>query len=190
MARLRFLPPLLRSNLHPYPRMEMRIHVPGRLVADVRRCLQVRKPRHLHAARRTEVVEQRALAGGTDAGDFVQFALPDVLRPPRPVRRDGKPVRLVAQALQASCIMKLFIPWGNILQAFFIKLTDTEVVGTDPERCVRRLKLRYVLRVDGDVRIAMVPDPLVRPQRQAAGFSQRGQVPSDLTIYVMDLFDG
>ena len=66
------------------PRMEMRIHVPGRLVADVRRCLQVRKPRHLHAARRTEVVEQRALAGGTDAGDFVQFALPDVLRPSAP----------------------------------------------------------------------------------------------------------
>ena len=44
-------------------------------------------------------------------------------------------MRLVAQALQASCIMKLFIPWGNILQAFFIKLTDTEVVVTDPERC-------------------------------------------------------
>ena len=36
---------------------------------------------------------------------------------------------------QTSCIMKLFIPWGNILQAFFIKLIDSEVVVTDPERC-------------------------------------------------------
>jgi hypothetical protein len=56
--------------------------------------------------------------------------------------------------------MKLFIPWGNILQAFFIKLTDLEVVVTDPERCVRCLKLRYALRVDGGARIALVSDPL------------------------------
>ena len=56
--------------------------------------------------------------------------------------------------------MKLFIPWGNILQAFFIKFTDLEVVVTDPERCVRCLKLRYALRVDGGVPIALVPDPL------------------------------
>ena len=168
--------------------MEMRIHVPGRLVADAGRGLQVRKSRHLHPPRRTEVVEQRTLAGGTDTGDFVQLARLDVLRPPRAVRGDGKPMRLVAQALQPSCIMKLFIPWGNILQAFFIELTDTEVVVTDPERS--RLKLRYVLRVNGDVRIAMVPSLSGPPPKTGGWLQPEGQLPSDLMVYVMDLFDG
>ena len=55
----------------------MRIDVPGRLVADAGRRLQVREPGHLHPARRAEVVEQRALASRADAGDFVELALPE-----------------------------------------------------------------------------------------------------------------
>ena len=64
------------------------------------RGLQVAEPGHLHPARRAEMVEQRALAGGADAVDLVQLALPERLRAAGAVGGDGETVRLVAQPLQ------------------------------------------------------------------------------------------
>src|ERR1700727_586921 len=80
--------------------MKMCVHAPCGFVADPRRGLQIRKPRHLHAPRRTEVVEQRSLARGADAGDFIELALPNVLRASRAMRADREAMRLVAQPLQ------------------------------------------------------------------------------------------
>ena len=57
----------LRRALHPHARMEMRIDAPRRLPADPRRRLQVGQPRHLHPARRAEMVQQRPLARRADA---------------------------------------------------------------------------------------------------------------------------
>ena len=69
----------LRRILHPHAGMEMRIHPPRGLPADPRRRLQVGQPRHLHPARRAEMVQQRPLARRADA-----------LRS-RPVRSPGSP---------------------------------------------------------------------------------------------------
>src|SRR5262245_25769798 len=48
---------------------------------------------------RSEMMQQRALARGADAGNFLQAGLADVAPPPHPVRADGEAMRLVAQAL-------------------------------------------------------------------------------------------
>src|ERR1700722_19057546 len=90
----------LRHILQSYTRMEVRIDAPRDLMTDAGRGLQVPKSCHLDAARRTEMVQQSALACGTDARNLIQFALPDVLRTTRAVGGDREPVRLVAQALQ------------------------------------------------------------------------------------------
>src|SRR5215475_3323868 len=47
----------------------------------------------------SEMVQQRALARGADAGNFLQPGLADVAPPPHPVRAHGEAMRLVAQAL-------------------------------------------------------------------------------------------
>ena len=78
----------------------MRIHPPSRLVADAGRGLQIRQARHLHPARRPEMVQQRPLPSRPNPLDLIQLTLPDGLRPPRPVRRDRKAVRLIPQPLQ------------------------------------------------------------------------------------------
>ena len=78
----------------------MCIHPPCGFPADPRRGFQIGQPRHLHPARRTEMVQQSALAGGANAGDLVDLALPDGLRTPGAVGRDGEAVRLVAQSLE------------------------------------------------------------------------------------------
>src|ERR1700720_2703280 len=80
--------------------MEVRIYPPRRFPADARSRLEVGETCHLHPPGRTEMVQQRALAGRADCGDLIQLALPDVLRTARAVRCDGEPMRLVAQALE------------------------------------------------------------------------------------------
>ena len=44
-------------------------------------------------------MEQRALAGRADPGDFVERAFGELLLAPRPMGSDGESMRLVAQAL-------------------------------------------------------------------------------------------
>src|SRR5260370_40944636 len=50
--------------------------------------------------RRAEMMEERPLAVGADAGNVVEQGMTDAFGPPRAVRADGEAVRLVAQALQ------------------------------------------------------------------------------------------
>ena len=64
-----------------YAGVEMRVDPAGRLAADAGRRLEIREPRLLDAARRPEVVEQRALSSSADAGDLVEFARGKRARP-------------------------------------------------------------------------------------------------------------
>src|SRR3954452_17524329 len=86
--------------LDPLPRMEVGVDPLRHLLADARRLLQVAQAGHLHAARGTEMVQQRPLAGGADALDLVKLAGAQRLRSASAVGGDGEAVRLVAQALQ------------------------------------------------------------------------------------------
>ena len=51
-------------------------------------------------SRRAEMVQQRLLAARADTGDLVERRAPQGLGPLGAVGADGKPMRLVAQALQ------------------------------------------------------------------------------------------
>src|SRR5579864_2010441 len=53
-----------------------------------------------HRAGRAEMVQERVLALGADAGDLVERRLPDRLRALGAMRPDRKAMRLVAQPLQ------------------------------------------------------------------------------------------
>ena len=52
-----------------------------------------------HRLGRAEGLQQRLLAGGADAGNLVQRVDANGLRPPRPVRADGKAMRFIAEPL-------------------------------------------------------------------------------------------
>src|SRR5438552_14881278 len=49
---------------------------------------------------RAEMVQERSLAVGSDAGNVVEQGMTDGLGAPRPVRADREAVRLIAQTLQ------------------------------------------------------------------------------------------
>ena len=66
---------------------------------DPRHPFQVQQPGLGHAAGRAEMVEQRALALGADAGDLIEHRAADVARPLAAMGLDREPVRLVAQPL-------------------------------------------------------------------------------------------
>src|SRR5476649_514570 len=62
--------------------------------------LDVLQSRRTHRAGTAEVMQQRALAAGADAGDFVQGRAGKLVGAARAMRAYGEAMRLVAQALQ------------------------------------------------------------------------------------------
>ena len=69
----------------------------GRFHIDSRHMFQIGDGGALDRLKRAEVPQERALAGGADAGDFLQPGFADVLLALLPVRADRKAVRFIAQ---------------------------------------------------------------------------------------------
>src|SRR5262249_42409566 len=69
------------------------------LGADPGHLGEIGQRRALDRLERPEMVEQRALAGPADAGDFLQPRLADIAPAPDAVRADREAMRLVAQPL-------------------------------------------------------------------------------------------
>ena len=79
--------------------MEMGIDPARRFPADSGGRLQGGKPSLFNPARRAEMVEQRALPGGTDTRNLVEFAPGERLRASGAMGGYGKAMRLVAPSL-------------------------------------------------------------------------------------------
>src|SRR3954462_5752578 len=70
-----------------------------RLRADPGNFCQIGERRALDRLERPEMMQQRALARGADAGDFLQPGLPDIAAAAGAVRAYGEAMRFVAQPL-------------------------------------------------------------------------------------------
>ena len=80
--------------------MEMIINLFCDGFADAADPLDLGEPGARHGSRRAEMMQQRVLALGADAGDLVERRAPDRLGPLGAMRADREAVRLVAQPLQ------------------------------------------------------------------------------------------
>src|SRR6185312_7859392 len=80
--------------------MEMLIDALRDRLADPLHPLQIGEPGPGDAARRSEMMQQRLLAPGADAGDLVKRRAADRLGAARAMRADGEAVGLVAQPLE------------------------------------------------------------------------------------------
>src|SRR5580658_3609171 len=81
------------------PLVEKFVNPPRRFGADAFDLHQVGDRGALDGFERAEVVQQRAFARRSDAGDLLQAGLAHIARAARPVRADGKTMGLVAQPL-------------------------------------------------------------------------------------------
>src|SRR2546423_3787192 len=79
--------------------MEELINAACRLGIDAGHLCEIAERSALNCFERAEVMQQRALARRTDAGDLLQPGLADVFLASLSVRTDGEAVGLVAQAL-------------------------------------------------------------------------------------------
>src|SRR5260370_23904613 len=79
--------------------MEMIINLFCHRLADALDLGEVRKARARHAARGAEVMQQRLLALGADAGDLVERRGTEHLDAPGAMRADREAVRLVPEPL-------------------------------------------------------------------------------------------
>src|SRR5262245_41046593 len=75
------------------------VDLAGGLGADAGNLRKVGDGRPLDRLQGSEMMQQRALAGRTDAGNLLQSGLADVPSPPHAMGADRKTMRLVAQAL-------------------------------------------------------------------------------------------
>src|ERR1700726_804531 len=75
------------------------VNPPRRFGADAFDLHQVGDRGALDGFQRAEVMQQRAFARRSDAGDLLQAGLTHVARPARPVRTDGETMSLIAQPL-------------------------------------------------------------------------------------------
>src|SRR6476620_2515730 len=73
-----------------------------RLRADPGNFGEIGEPGALDRLERPEMVQQRALARGTDAGDFLQSGLADIEPAPNAVRTYCEPMRFVTQPLHET----------------------------------------------------------------------------------------
>src|SRR5580658_250259 len=81
------------------PLVEELVNPPRRFGADAFDLHQVGDRGALDGFERAEVMQQRAFARRSDAGDLLQAGLAHIARPARPVRADGKTMGLIAQPL-------------------------------------------------------------------------------------------
>src|SRR5271165_7041044 len=88
------------DTLQPNTRMEMRVNPSSDFLVDPWYRLKVTKPRHLHAAGRAEVIQQRAFAGGANSLHLIQFALPNGFRAAGPMCCYSETMRFITDALQ------------------------------------------------------------------------------------------
>ncbi len=79
--------------------MKKFVNPPRRFGTDALDLHQIGDRGTLDGFERAEVVQQRAFARRSDAGDLLQTGLAHIARPARPVRADGKTMGLIAQPL-------------------------------------------------------------------------------------------
>src|SRR5262245_65992892 len=95
------------ANDWPWPRHRCLFRLLVKEVVDLARGLradaghlgEIGRSGPLDRLEGSKMVQQRALARGADAGNFLQARLADVAPPPHAVRAHGKAMRLVTQAL-------------------------------------------------------------------------------------------
>src|SRR6516165_9352824 len=102
---------LMIIGLTPRLFVEKFIYLSRGLRINSRHLRKVGQARPLDSLQRAEMAQQRPLAGGPDPWNFLQAGFTDVLLAPRPVRADGKSVRLVAQSLNE---IKEWIAWRQL----------------------------------------------------------------------------
>src|ERR1700731_5097238 len=87
------------SDLLSRPLVKKFVNPPRRFGTDAFDLHQVGDRGALDGFQRAKVMQQRAFARRSDAGDLLQAGLAHVARPARPVRADGEAMRLIAQPL-------------------------------------------------------------------------------------------
>src|ERR1700730_7648270 len=85
------------SDLLGRPLVKKFVNPPRRFGTDALDLHQVGDRGALDGFERAEVLQQRAFARRSDAGDLLQAGLAHIARPARPVRADGEAMGLVAQ---------------------------------------------------------------------------------------------
>src|SRR5580693_1893896 len=87
------------SDFLSRPLVKKFVNPPRRFGADAFDLHQVGDRGALDGFERAEVMQQRALAGRSDAGDLLQAGLAHIARAPGAMRADGEAMGLVAQPL-------------------------------------------------------------------------------------------